>query len=276
MSCLAGAMCALFLSQASPTDPAGASLQRFVNFGGTNHWVYDYGTADGNNTNGTWYVPALNLRSTVATLQLDMSDVHKQMMALRASGQTAYIIPIWNKDLLSCESGACNDGVPDGVWGNVVDNGSGAMRPQHRQNLQQLVQWAVELGFERIVVRFLYNSDPELWPKWDQTAYLRVRGFIFDARTAATDAFHQAWGKRAFPSHPVLLFDLGGEQAGIDLGQMGPFITELWSDYVLNFGTYDTLGFSFAWDPGRFTTQLGWLSSTGVLPERWAFDIYSG
>ncbi|MEZ4293579.1 MAG: hypothetical protein R3B70_01285 [Polyangiaceae bacterium] len=275
MSCLAGALCALFLSQGSQSTSLGSPAEGFANFGGSNHWVYDYGTADGHNTNQSWYLPALNLRSTVPTMEHDMSDVYAQMVALRASGQTAYVIPIWNKDLRICEPHGC-DGLPDGVWGNVVDNGAGAMRPQHRQNLAQLVQWAIGLGFERIVVRFFYNDDPETWPAWDNKRYERVRGFIFDGRQAAVDAFNLAWGERPEATYPVLLFDLGGEQAGRNEGQMGPFIQTLWSDYTSAFGTYDTLGFSFAWAPGRFTTQLGWLASTGVLPERWAFDIYNG
>ncbi|MBK8256631.1 MAG: hypothetical protein IPK82_28665 [Polyangiaceae bacterium] len=262
MSCLVGASCAfIFFST--------------INFGGTNHWVYDHGTADPKNTNNSWYLPALNLRSTVATMEHDMAVVYNQMVALRNSGQTAYVIPIWHKNL-AFDLKAPIDGLADGVWGNVVDHSTGAMHPQHRANLEQLVTWAVQLGFERIVVRFFYNGDPNLWTAWDKAAYHNARGFIFDAREAAWHAFNMAWGKRAYPSHPVMLFDLGGEQAGINQGQMGAFIQTLWSEYTSNFGTSDTLGFSFAWAPGRFTTQLGWLSNTGVLPERWAFDIYDG
>lgn len=266
MSCLAGALCALSLIPEVP-------VERFVNFGGTNHWVYDNGTATAGNTNDNWYLPALNLRSTVATMEHDLALVHQQMQALRASGQTAYVIPIWNKNL-AFDRKAPIDGLADGVWGNVIDHSASVMLAQHRTNLQQLVTWAVELGFERIVVRFFYNGDQDTWVKWDSAAYEVARSFIFDAREASEEAFQLAWGKRKAPSYPVLLFDLGAEQGGIDQGMMALFMQHLWIDYTSSYGVDDTVGFSFAWAPGRFTTQLGWLSATGVLPKRWAFDIY--
>lgn len=269
MSCLAGALCAILGSQ-------GAAIERPINFGGTNQWLYAYGTADGNNTGESWYTPALNLRPTLGTMEHDPELVYAQMSAMRKAGQTAYVLPIWNKDLLPCELSSCNDGVADGVWGNVVDHGTYSMRPQHRANLVQLVTWAVQLGFERITVRFVYNGDPESWTSWNEMAYQKAWNFIADARTSAADAFHVAWGKRVASSFPVLMFDLGGEQAGIDAGQTGPFIQRLWSDYVYSFGREDTVGFSFAWAPGRFATQRAWLSATGVLPKYWAFDLYDG
>lgn len=262
-------MCALLAAE-------GNTVSRPINFGGTDHWLYAYGTADGNNTGESWYLPALNLRPTLGTLHHNPMLVYEQMQALRASGQTAYVLPIWNKDLLSCEQSTCNDLVDDGLWGNVVDHGYAAMRPQHRANLEQIVSWAVELGFERIVVRFFYNGEPERWKTWDEKAYQKAWNFIVDAHDAATTGFNSAWGKRALPSYPVLMFDLGGEQAGIDAGQIGPFVQRLWSDYVYTFGVEDTLGFSFAWAPGRFATQHTWLAATGVLPKYWAFDIYGG
>lgn len=268
MSCLAGALCAILASDVATTA-------RPIDFGGSNHWLYAHGTADGGNTNQSWYLPALNLRPTLGTLEHDPGLVHQQMIAMRKAGQTTYVLPIYNKNLFACELSSCNDGLPDGVYGDVVDSGQYAqMRPQHRANLQQIVTWAVQLGFERIVVRFFANGDPQTWAAWDEVAYQRTWNFIVDAHESARSSFGLAWGKRKAPSYPVLVFDIGAEQAGVDVQQMKPFIKRLWSDYVSAFGTRDTLGFSFAWEAGRFETQRAWLEETGLLPETWAFDVY--
>lgn len=63
-----------------------ATAGKRVNFGGTNHWLYAYGTADGLNTNYSWYLPVLNLRPTVAHYHLAPSTVASQIQALRGSG----------------------------------------------------------------------------------------------------------------------------------------------------------------------------------------------
>lgn len=57
---------------------------------------------------------------------------------------------------------------------------------------------------------------------------------------------------------------------------MQPFVKRLWQDYTFSFGVDDTVGFSFAWAPGRFPIQRNLYLETGVMPRHWAFDIYEG
>lgn len=253
-----------------------AAAQKKVNFGGTNHWLYAYGTADGTNTGNSWYLPALNLRPTVAHYHLNPSLVDSQISALKSSGQNAYIVDIWNSDLGPCESSTCNDGVADGVWGEIIDNSLMEMRSQHRQNLKSIIGKALDVGFSRIYIRFNYNSHPQNWVSWDEVRYLKVWGFISDAHDAALEVVHSRnlSSKLTHPSS-LLVFDLGGEFAGFTGGQRGNFMQRLWSDYVGAYGNDDTVGFSFVWAPGMFTTQVNLLQSTGTLPKQWAFDIYS-
>lgn len=256
---------------------SNVEAQKKINFGGTNHWLYSYGTADGNNTGGTWYVPALNLRPTVAHYHLNPGLVNSQINALRASGQNAYVIFIWNKDVGICEFGACNDGVADGVWGEVIDHSWGIMRPQHRANLKAIVGQALDAGFSRIYIRFGYNGDSPSWSFWDEGRYQKAWNFIVDARTAAIEAVASR-GLTSKLAHPrnLLMFDLGAEDGGLTGGQRQAFMARLWSDYTFTFGVDDTLGFSFAWAPGRFTIQRNLLQTTGILPKHWGFDIYEG
>jgi hypothetical protein len=254
-----------------------ASTQKKVNFGGTNHWLYAYGTADGNNTGGTWYLPATNIRPPVAHYHLNPSLVASQINALRTSGQNAYVIFLYNSDIGSCEFSSCDDGVPDGTWGEVIDNSWSSMRPQHRANLKSVVGSALDAGFSRIYVRFGYNNSPESWQHWSEKRYSMAWNFIVDARNAAIEAVSSR-GLSHMLGHPqyLLMFDLGAEFGGLSGGQLQPFIWRLWADYTYSFGVEDTVGFSFAWAPGRFAVQRDLLQSTGVMPIHWAFDIYDG
>lgn len=253
-----------------------AQAQKKVNFGGTNHWIYAYGTADGHNTGNSWYLPAQNLRPTVAHYHLSSSTVDAQISGLKNSGQNAYVIFIWNKNIGSCEFTSCNDGVADGTWGEVIDNSWSVMRPQHRTNLKAMIGKALDVGFNRIYIRFGYNSSPSSWSSWNEASYQQAWNFIVDARAAAIEVVNSK-GLSAKLAHPynLLMFDLGAEDGGLTGGQRPAFMQRLWSDYAFTFGIDDTVGFSFAWSPGRFANNRTLLQATGILPKHWAFDIYS-
>jgi hypothetical protein len=255
---------------------SSALAAKKINFGGTNHFIYAYGTADGFNTGGTWYIPALNIRPPVGTYHLDPGLVNAQIEAMKASEQNSYTITLWNSNIGACElSGACNDGVNDGVWGEVMDNSTYAMRPQHRANLKALVGKALDVGFRRIFIRFGQNSYPESWTMWDETKYQQVWNFMVDARNAAREEVNSRGLSYLYPSpRSILIFDLGAESGGLGGGQRPAFMTRLWQDYNSSFGNDDTIGYSIAWAPGRFNTLRSLLTSTGALPNSWGVDIY--
>lgn len=252
-----------------------ADANKRAPFGGTNHFLYAYGTTDGTNPNNTWYVPAQNLRTPIGGYHLNPSLVNAQIAAMAASGQKAYSVIIHNSNIGDCEFNACNDGVYDGVWGEVVDNTGSAMRPQHRANLKAIVGRALDSGMRRIYLRFGYNSSPESWPQWNETRYQQVWNFIIDARRAAREEIDARGLSSLYASpHNILIIDLGMEDGGLGGGQRPAFMTRLWQDYTYSFGNNDTVGYSIAWAPGRFSTQRNLLAATGVLPNKWAVDIY--
>lgn len=246
-----------------------------ANFGGTNHFLYAYGTTDGTNPNNTWYTPANNLRTPVGQYHLAPKLVSSQIYSMKASGQTAYTIVMHNSNIGDCEYNACNDGVYDGVWGEVVDNTQYALRPQHRANLKAIVGTALDAGFRRIYIRFGYNSSPEAWPMWNETRYQQVWNFMVDARNAAREEVNARGlsGLYASPNN-ILIFDLGLESGGLGGGQLPAFMVRLWQDYTYSFGNDDTLGYSIAWAPGRFSGLKNLLAGTGTLPKMWGVDIY--
>ena len=67
---------------------ADAIAAKRANFGGTNHFLYAYGTTDGTNPNNTWYTPANNLRTPVGQYHLAPKLVSSQIYSMKASGQT--------------------------------------------------------------------------------------------------------------------------------------------------------------------------------------------
>ncbi len=252
-----------------------AMAAKRANFGGTNHFLYAYGTTNGTNPNNTWYTPAQNLRTPVGGYHLNPSLVQSQISASKASGQTAYTIIIHNSNIGDCEYNACNDGVYDGVWGEVVDNAQSSMRPQHRANLKAIVGRALDSGFRRIYIRFGYNSSPESWTQWNETRYQQVWNFMIDARNAAREEVAARGLTHLYPSpHNILIFDLGLESGGLGGGQLQPFMVRLWQDYTYSYGNDDTLGYSIAWAPGRFSGLKNLLATTGTLPKMWGVDIY--
>lgn len=150
------------------------------------------------------------------------------------------------------------------------------MRPQHRRNLKDVVRKVLDSEFSRIYIRFSYNNSPDSWSSWDERKYQRAWGFIVDARNAAREVVIEK-GLSQKLSHPnsILMFDLGGEMGGVTGGKIVDFMKRIWRDYSSAYGVDDTVGFSFAWAPGRFSTQLGVFNSLGVYPKHWAFDIYA-
>ncbi len=254
---------------------ADVSAAKRANFGGTIHFIHSYGTTDGTNPNNTWYVPAQNLRTPVAFFHLNPKRVLTQINSLKASGQNAYGIILHHSNIGDCEYNACNDGIYDGVWGEVIDNSQAGLRPQHRSNLGLVVGAALDAGFRRIYIRFAKNSSPESWTQWNETRYQQVWNFIVDARNVARAEVDRRGLSHLYASpNSILIFDLGGESGGLSGGQLEPFMVRLWQDYVYSFGNDDTVGYSMAWAPGRFTRMKNLLATTGVLPKMWGVDIY--
>jgi hypothetical protein len=246
-----------------------------LNYGGSNHFFYATGTSDGFNTNNNWYMPALNVRPIVGTYQLNQSAVQSQMNAAYLSGQRVYVLPIWTGSIAACEATACNDGVVDGVWGEVINYEANGLNAQHQTNLKAVLAYANQLGFKRMIIRFNHQETPWNWTAWDESKYSKIWNYMVNTRSLTTNYRNQ------LGSQMELLYDLGGELGGVNVGQGKAFTQRLWGDYVYSFGNTDTLGFSFAYAPGlgRVQNQISWYLGawySGVLPKYWAFDNYPG
>jgi hypothetical protein len=250
-------------TRTAPT-PAANFLGKRINYGGSNHMFYASGSADGFNTNNNWYFPNLNVRPIVGTYEHNPALVQSQMAAARASGQATYVLPIWTISLTASEG----DGLIDGVYGEAINYEATGLSLQHQSNLRAVVGHANQLGFKRMIIRFNHYDGPWGWATWDEARYQKMWNYVYNTRNFVTSY------RNSLGSSMELIYDLGGELGGVSLGQGQQFVTKLWSDYIGQFGNSDTLGFSFAYAPGRFAAQKSWYGST--LPKFWAFDIYPG
>ncbi len=252
--------------------------QRKVNDVGAHHILFrtsvDGGVAidftpSASNAAAEWHVPARRFGLSVGLYHENPSAVDAQISALRQSGANTVAFDLWNLDLTTCEiSGACNDGYLDGVYGEVLDNGLYGLRPQHRANLQAMLNKVKQVGFGRVVIRFNHYWPSEA-QNWDETLYQKTLGFVRATRELVET--------NLAGSQTESLYDLGGEMAGLTNNQVSQFVTRMWKDYVSSWGNSKTVGFSFAWAPGRFNQAIQIYQSAGtVLPKTWAFDVYAG
>lgn len=238
---------------------------------GTNIPVFDLGTYNPNaptSLTNNWYIPGRNLKTPVGLASTDQALLNQQLQQIRSSGQDMVSVLISLADLATCEAnGQCDDGYPDGVWGEVLDYSGFALRAEQRENLRWVSRRVKELGFRYWIVRF--GSSVASAQSWDEVAYQKTWNLIYDARGVINGELDGSATK--------LLIDLGAEGAGA-FGYspvIQQFVSRLWADYTTAFGHGDTVGFSFAVDaslPQRFAAQLAWLGST--KPPVWAFDIY--
>jgi len=245
---------------------SSAHAGKAVNGIGTNYAIYD-AAATVNFAPGqvaTLNTPPQSLKMTVGLYDLNPSQVAQQLTAMRAAGATDLVIPIWMANFNNVDG----DGFVDWVNAYFIDDGTGMLRPQHRTNLVNLVQAAASRGFKRIIIRFIgYFSNDSAW---NENEYQKIWNFIFNTRNLVDSTLTSS-------SSPIVLYDLLGEGAGVDSasGVRKTFVKRLWTDYNAAFGPTKTVGFSYAWAPGRFTTMEQWYAECGsARPEIYAFDIY--
>jgi hypothetical protein len=254
-----------------------ASNARRVNSVGTDYIPYSApGLVFNPSTPHNYYVPGHQLLIPVGLYDLNPPLVNSQLSAMRASGQTDVVFVLYPHDLSVLETpaaGANYDGYPDGVWGETLDDSTGQMLPAHQQQFRQILSKVVSLGFKRVIVRFNHYWPITSGQQFSEQLYQHSWGFIVSTR-GLVDGALAGTGIEA-------LFDLGGELAA-STAVPGPtgtqaFVHRLWADWISAYGNTETVGFSFAYTPGRFTTMKQWYQSWGpYLPTVWAFDIYPG
>jgi len=268
-----------------------------INGLGNDYEVYDFGTytdnlpwyqgtySDPNNNN--WYVPAHNYKHPVYLYQLNPNLVQTQMRDMRSSGIDVLVLHISFAELATCESnGGCYTPYNDGIWGYLTDDSQASLRSQQQTNLTDLLKYASQIGFRKVFLRFgfaeinnkQYFNYPS--PGWNETEYQKAWNLIYNTRNLATRVLANTATR--------LVIDLGGEQIGVTCpandiycaNQQSTYyynkqyVQRLWSDYTYNFGTSDTIGFSFIGCSSTVQIGLPWYGT--LKPNEYAFDVYGG
>ena len=67
---------------------------------------------------------------------------------------------------------------------------------------------------------------------------------------------------------------MGGELGGLQVGMSRQYAKQLWTDYVKTYGSHNTMGYSYATAPGRYTESIAVYDEVGVRPDVYGFDVY--
>lgn len=253
--------------------------QNRVNGIGISYDVYDFGTYSSKKpwaqlsyndpANNNWYVPAHNFKNPVYLYHLNPNLVQQQMLNMRVSGVDVLVLHMTMGDLASCEASSCYNPFLDGVWGYVTDVSQQALRPQQKQNLIDILNYATQVGFRKVFLRF--NGSASTYSFWNEVAYQKEWNFIVNTRNAAANILKNTATR--------LMIDLGGEQMGLFCPE-GPcpivkqYVQRLWSDYTYTFGISDTVGFSPIACPHIVAEGITWYGS--LKPNEYAFSNYGG
>lgn len=234
----------------------------FKGIGGSNYVMYQVGDEYLKNGEG-WFRPGV-LQPVVATFhQQKKEDVSAQLKAMADSGQRKISIMIWHDHLTLDEYG------DDGVYGHVIDSAGGVLKPQHANNLKELLAVVRPVGFNELIVRFAQQGDawPQEWKEWSEALYQENTAFIFSTRRLVLDAMEG--------SDMKITFDLGAELGGIERGKITQYTERLWRDYTDAFGANDSFGFSIAGHPSRIRRWISVADKVGIRPSSYALDLYS-
>jgi hypothetical protein len=196
----------------------------------------------------------------VAQFDANRATIAAQLQQMYANGQRTITLPL-----------LFFHGASDGA---ALDSAAGTS-----QNLVDLLALIKATGFERIDVRMLpeWTADPENWVSpgaWDSPDYGTC------TTNAATGSIAGSWYRENWEflvstralvigSGIPYVLDLMGE--GID-PRFEDYVRRLWRDYVAQFGTSDTLGFSFV--PTVANAKLIPTIYGAHLPGAMAIDVY--
>jgi hypothetical protein len=232
--------------------------------GGSNYPMYSVGKYLEYPTDSVWVIP-YNMRPVIGTYHLAPDTVRKQLAIMYNNGQRKIALDLWYSDF-------SRDGnlVDSPLYGHVVSATMGKLIPQHEQNLINLLNDIVNQGFDQIMFRFdtQGDSDPRGWGNtWYEDRYLNDWSFVSSTKATVQKTLE---GKSI-----KVLYDLDGELAGIDSGQAKVYFQRMWGDYVKNYGSHNTIGFSFAVSPPRsFSDAIALYDKVGKRPDIYGFDIY--
>ncbi len=246
---------------------AGATVVVALEVGGSVYLVYSAEEYLLNPTLDAWDRSA---RTPVGAYHLDSAAVKQQLPAMYARGQRKLQLALWYANYGGIQ------GLKDTLnyAGNVMNSALGELFPQHRANLIRVLQLARDAGFREILLRYgqIDMSHPFNWKAWDEAMYSNGWSYISSIHDLAEQTL-QGSGVR-------LMYDLGCEVAGVELGEARPFVRRLWHDWTTRYGTTRTVGISIATGPYSETTDRvaraieDFDAGAGVRPPEYALDMY--
>ena len=231
--------------------------------GGSNYPMYSVGNYLEYPTDSVWVIP-YNMRPVIGTYHLAPDTVRNQLAIMYNSGQRKIALDLWYSDFTM-------DGplIDSPLYGHEVNSRLGKLLPQQETNLINLLDDIVKQGYNQIMFRFdtQGDSDPRNWTVWQENKYLKNWSFV--SSTKATI-------QKTLIGKPVkVLYDLDGELAGLTIGQTQAYFQRMWQDYVSNYGSHNTIGFSFAVSPPRsLRDAIALYDKVGKRPDIYGFDIY--
>jgi hypothetical protein len=230
--------------------------------GGSNYGFYSVGTYLDHPTQDYWNI-YLNMRPVIGTYHLAPDTVKNQLAIMYANGQRRLALDLWFSKVMPIadfqDSSFCT---------HLCNSRYGNLFPQQQANLKALLHDIDHQGFELIVLRFEHQgvSDPLSWTAWDEDTYISNWSFI----TSTIDLIQN----EISALHVKVIYDLCGELGGTDFGMSRQYAKQLWSDYVKRYGSHNTMGYSYATAPMRYTESIAVYDEVGVRPDVYGFDVY--
>jgi hypothetical protein len=234
--CFAGCSDSSSPSSTSTPPPAPAAL------GGSNYgWYY--------------LAPPCNREPYGVVFNYDTaaSTINTQLQQMYNNGQRRLRIPIYHARGINS--------------GTIMDSTGGNLAPQFQSNLAGLLPAVKAAGFEEIEVSFhpQSNNDPTQWTTFSSDYFQENWSVIQNLRTIVAAA--------GIPYHLDLLNEGIPPKGWAVLLQYDQM---LWNDYVAEFGSSDTLGFSIIADSahvGQVSAVYG-PSSYGNQGSPQLFDVH--
>lgn len=241
--------------------------------GGTNYAFYKVEDEylERNEPNA-WWKPGV-LKHVVGAFHMQPAgSIEKTLKGMYDAGQRKIAIVLWHtnieKDKVSSGS-KWTDPVPVGyehVYGHTIDSSGGVLCPQHQDNLKALLRLIQKTGFESVTIRFAAQgvNNPMEWDTWQETHCQENLSFILSTKRIADETLND---------YMPVFYDLGLELGGLE-GCCTEYTTRIWQEYTQNFSADDTIGFSFAVEPGRVRRMLEIYKASGCYPIAYPLDIY--
>ncbi len=244
---------------------AGAGQGKILTTGGSNYPFYVQ-------NNESWDG---NQRVVIGQYNLAPGLVEAQLRQMYKTGQRNIALILWY--LPFGNSSTPSDGVIDGAF---MDSSGGRLSTQNQQNLTAVLGLIKSIGYPQVTIRFapIGAASPVSWANtWNEATFQQDEAFIFSTRQVAEAALAG--------SSVTRMYDLGVEVGGIPHllnsdgstyadGQSSAYTTRLWADYIRNYGSADSYGFSIAYSFGTLTTAIAQYDRAGTRPSTYAIDDY--